>query len=247
MQLNQIYLGDAYELIKQVPDKSVDLVYSDIPYEIVNGGKGAGLMKNKTRRELYTHTIGKFLNGIDYSILDELVRVMKNIYIYIWCSREQIPELMDYFIKGKGCLYDILVWVKPNCTPFGSNSYLPNLEYLLLFREPQKTSLNHAKVNGTKKKYWLAPTNKTDKDDYGHPTIKPLGFVLNHILNSTDEGDVVLDPFMGSGTTAVACKMTGRQFLGFEIDPKYHRIACDRLNGITKKEADSGFVQETLF
>lgn len=83
MEFNKIYLGDAYELIKQLPDKSVDLIYTDIPYKIVNGGKGAGLLKDKNRNQLYEHTIGKFSNGIDYNILNEFVRVMKHIYIYM--------------------------------------------------------------------------------------------------------------------------------------------------------------------
>lgn len=72
----------------------------------------------------------------------------------------------------------------------------------------------------------------TDKDKFLHGTIKPLMFVQNHIINSTNKGDIVLDPFMGSGTTAVACKNLGRQFIGFEVNPKWHKIACDRLNNI---------------
>ena len=75
--------GNCLELMKEIPDKSIDLIYTDIPYEIVNGGKGAGLLKDKTRNELYERTIGKFSNGIDYSILNQLCRVMKHIYIYM--------------------------------------------------------------------------------------------------------------------------------------------------------------------
>lgn len=84
METNKIYLGDAYELIKQIPDKSIDLIYTDIPYEFVSGGKGAGLLKDKTRKKLYEKTIGEFSSGIDYSILDEFCRVSKYIYIYIY-------------------------------------------------------------------------------------------------------------------------------------------------------------------
>ena len=80
----QLINMDCLKYLKCMPDKSVDLVYTDIPYEIVNGGKGAGLLKDKTRNELYEKTIGKFSNGIDYSILDQLCRVMKHIYIYIY-------------------------------------------------------------------------------------------------------------------------------------------------------------------
>ena len=82
------------------------------------------------------------------------------------------------------------------------------------------------------------PVNIKDKELYVHPTIKPLDEVKKRILNSTQEGDVVLDTFMGSGTTAVACKELGRHFIGFELNPKYYQIALDRLNGLTKKDRE---------
>lgn len=247
MKTNEIYLGDAYKLIKEMPDKSVDLIYTDMPYLYVNGGKGAGLLKNEKRKELYSQTIANFNKGIDYSILDDFVRVMKHIYIYIWCSREQILPLMKYFIEEKGCIYDLLVWVKTNCTPFSNNTYLPNLEYCLLFREPNATSLNHSPAGSlTKKKYYISGTNVEDKKKYLHATIKPLEYVKNHLKNSTKEGDIVLDPFVGSGTTALAAKELGRQYIGFEINEKYYNIAKDRLNGINQKGEIDLFNYEQL-
>ena len=143
---------------------------------------------------------------------------------------------MKYFIEEKGCIYDLLVWVKTNCTPFSNNTYLPNLEYCLLFREPGITSLNHTPAGSlTKKKYWLSGTNVDDKKNYLHATIKPLEFVKNHIINSTEKNDIVLDVFAGSGTTLVAAKELGRKYIGFEINEKYYQIAKDRLNGINQK------------
>ncbi len=88
----------------------------------------------------------------------------------------------------------------------------------------------------TKSKYYISEINKKDKDLYYHPTIKPLECVKNHILNSTKENDIVLDCFMGSGTTAVACKELNRQYIGFELNPKYWQIAVDRVNGLTQQD-----------
>jgi len=85
----------------------------------------------------------------------------------------------------------------------------------------------------TKHKYYVSKCNVADKDLYGHPTIKPLEMVKNHIINSTKENDVVLDCFMGSGTTAVACKQLNRHYIGFELNPEYYQIAIDRVNGLT--------------
>lgn len=91
------------------------------------------------------------------------------------------------------------------------------------------------------KTYWIQKKNIEDKEQFEHPTIKPLEIIKTLIENSSKEGDVVLDTFMGSGTTAVACKETERNFIGFEIDEKYHKIACDRVNGINASGQTSIF------
>jgi DNA modification methylase len=82
-------------------------------------------------------------------------------------------------------------------------------------------------------KYYVTATNVADKEKYKHPTIKPLPIIKNLIINSSKEGDVVLDCFSGSGTTCVASKELNRQFIGIEIDEEYYKISLDRLNGIT--------------
>ena len=228
--INTIQLGDCYELIKNIPDKSIDLIYIDIPYMIVSGGCGSGLLKNETRNKTYKETIGKFSNDIDYSILDDLCRVMNHIYIYIWCSKEQMFKLMKYFIEEKKCMFEILVWCKTNPTPFCNNVFLPNVEYCLLFREIGSPRLNDGYE--LKSKWYISGINKSDKDLYNHPTIKPLDLVKRHILHSTNENDIVLDCFCGSGTTCVACKETGRRFIGMEIDKQYYEIANKRIRGI---------------
>ena len=73
----------------------------------------------------------------------------------------------------------------------------------------------------TLKKWYVSPANVNDKKLYNHPTIKPLGAVKNHIINSTKENDIVLDCFCGSGTTCVVCKETGRRYIGMEINKEY--------------------------
>ena len=140
---------------------------------------------------------------------------------------------MNYFLD-RNCNFDILVWCKTNCIPKTNNSYLPNLEYLLFFRE--KGCPKHLNEGYHLKSKWYQSTaNKYDKDRYFHPTIKPLELVKRHILHSTQEGDIVLDCFAGSGTTLKACQETNRRYIGMEINPKYYQIAKDRLNNINAK------------
>ena len=250
--INTIQLGDCYELIKNIPDKSIDLVYIDVPYAFTENGLnvGGGCFGTKKRnyhdeyakvaedntksglakRKSSSSSLQEISYGIDYSILDELCRVMRYIYIYIWCSKEQVLPIMKYFIEEKHCFHDIMVWCKTNPIPTANGTYLPDLEYCLMFRE------KGTQIGGTyetKNKWYISETNKKDKDKFSHPTIKPLNVVKNHITNSTKENDIVLDCFCGSGTTCLACKETGRRYIGMEIDPEYHKIAVDRVNGIT--------------
>lgn len=132
-------------------------------------------------------------------------------------------------MKKKKCNYEILVWCKSNPIPVTNNVYLSDLEYCLMFRE-KGCKLNDGYE--LKSKWYVSPINKSDKDLFNHPTIKPLELVKRHILHSTQENDIVLDCFCGSGTTCLACKETGRRYIGMEIDPEYHKIAVNRLNGI---------------
>ena len=133
---------------------------------------------------------------------------------------------------------NILVWCKTNSVPAVNGSWLPNLEYCLVFKQEGSPRYNDGIEH--KSKWYLSATNKADKDLYDHPTIKALPMVKNHILHSTNEGDVVLDCFMGSGTTPAACKELGRKYIGIELNPKYYEIAKDRLNGVTQKAKKSG-------
>lgn len=202
-ETNTIYNEDCYLALKNIPDKSIDCIYTDVPYEMQSGGKGGGAFGNRIYN-LIRNDMKDIIQGFDYSILNEFVRVMKKINIFIWC--------------------------KPNATPFTNNVWLTDIEYCLYFRE-KGIKLNDGYE--LKSKYYVAPTNKFDKDLYNHPTIKPLELVKRHLLHATQSNDIVLDPFMGSGTTAVACKETERNFIGFEINKEYYKVAIDRVNGIT--------------
>ncbi len=229
-KLNEIYNEDSYEAIKKIPDKSVDCIYVDIPYLVKNMSLGGGLLKNENRRRTYEKELQPIMQGIDNSIYNEFSRILKKINIYIWCSKEQILDIMNYFIKEKKCMFEILVWCKTNPTPFCNNTFLPNIEYCLYFRE-SGVKLNDGIEN--KSKYFISQTNTSDKDLFNHPTIKPLELVKRHLLHTTQENDIVADFFLGSGTTCVVAKEIGRKYIGFEIDKEYYKIAKNRLNGIT--------------
>jgi len=241
--INTIQLGDCYELIKSIPDKSIDLIYTDIPYDISYSGGGC-LQKNvKNAVKDMNKSKETLLKGIDYKILDDLVRIMKKINIYIWCSKSQIYDLMKYFIEEKQCNFNIICWCKDNPVPFGSSPFLSDIEYCLAFYE---SGVNFNQGCENKHKWYVSHINQYDKKLYNHPTIKPIEFVKKQILNSTQENDIVLDCFCGSGTTCLAAKETGRRYIGMEIDSEYHKIAVNRLNGITANGQTSIFTDFEL-
>ena len=235
LEINKIHLGDSNELIKQIPDKSVDCIYTDIPYLIEKGGQGNSELSKRILKTNYTD-LKDIRDGIDWKILDEFVRVSKTINCFVWCSKDQILDLMNYFNEiNARC--QILVWCKTNPTPMCNGNWLPDLEYCLYFSKGVKLNDGYE----LKSKWYQSGLNVSDKNEFIHPTIKPLDLVKRHLLHTTQPNDIVLDCFSGSGTTCVAAKELGRRFIGIEIDPTYHKISVDRLNGINAKGQTSIF------
>lgn len=228
LELNKIYLGDAYELIKQIPDKSIDLIYVDPPYQIDHLSGGDNRLGNSIQSVMSELNDANIVDGIENRILDEYMRIMKKPNIYIWCNKKQIYQYMNFFVGKYDLNFVPLIWRKINAMPLCGGKYLDDCEYCLYFYKGIKLNTTYE----TAKTVYDLPININDKKDYGHPTIKPIEIVKKHIINSTNEGEIVLDTFMGSGTTAIACKELGRNFIGFEINKDYHKIAIDRLNGI---------------
>jgi DNA modification methylase len=240
-EINKIYNEDSYKAIKDIPDNSIDCIYVDVPYLYKSGGAGKsefGQRLQKRKDELNDLKIRDGFNHIDF--IEESLRIIKTLNIFIWCSKDQIEDVLNTFrdkCKQK-YNYDFLVWTKDNPPPMTNNRWLSDIEYCLHFRESGATMNDGYHL---KSKYYNSPINKRDKDLFKHPTIKPLNLVKRHLEHATKENDIVADFFIGSGTTAVACKELNRNYIGFEISKEYHKIAVDRVNGITASGQTSIF------
>ena len=222
MKKFELWHGDCLELMKDIPDGSVDLALTDPPYIVETSG--GGLYKGESVK--YNKEIEFMKNGFSENVLEEICRIMKKINVYFFCSQKQIPILIDFFVNKKKCNWNLICWHKTNVVPACGNKYLTDTEYILFFRE------KGVKVYGTyetKKTYYVTPTNQKEKKLYGHPTIKPQEILKNLIVNSTNENELVLDCFMGSGSTGVACVNTNRRFIGIELDKGYFDIAKERI------------------
>ena len=219
-----LFNTDCYKLLKHIPSHSIDLVCTDPPYKIETQGAGFFNAKHLDKHQNQIKAL-KMSKGFNIKILDELVRVMKHINIYLWCSRLQLPDYMNYFANYR-CNWNLLKWCKTNPAPCCGNSYLPDTEYCLYFRAKGVRVYGSYK---TKHTYYITPQNVKDKRKWKCPTIKPLPIIRNLVINSSKPNQIVLDPFMGSGTTGVACKKLNRKFIGCEINKKCFRIAQKRI------------------
>lgn len=221
--METLHLGDCMEILKTIPDKSIDLVVTDPPYQIETIGGGLYTQADKQ----YVKELNFMKDGFSEEVLDELCRVMKKINVYFFCSQKQIIPLLDYFVKKKKCNWNLLTWHKTNPVPACGNKYLTDTEFILFFREKGVKIYGEFKTKFT---YYVTPLNQKDKKKYGHPTVKPQEILLNLVTNSSQEGDMVCDPFMGSGSTGVACKALNRDFIGIELSEEYYEIARKRIN-----------------
>ena len=213
---NTIYNEDCLNVLRRMPDNSVDAIVMDPPYQFTEKKTLTGFAKDKTSFE----EIEFMSHGYDPAILDECLRVVKNVNITLFCSLKQLPMYFKYCEK-KNIHCKIMIWGKTNPPPLCNGTYLSDTEYILHLSEGDKEAEFATD-------YYLTSTVKIAKTDpLYHPTTKPINILKDLIEAVSDEGDVILDPFMGSGSTAVACIETGRYFIGCEMEERYFNV-CER-------------------
>jgi site-specific DNA-methyltransferase (adenine-specific) len=215
--------------MKLIPDCSIDLVITDPPYKTITGGDSNGVNSERPKgmlsgnRKLFKH---QKLEISDW--MPELYRVLKEgTHCYIFTNTLNLNEMLNESKKAKFKLHNLLVWEKNNCTP--SQFYMKNCEYILFLRKGKAKWINDIGGSKTVHKYNNIIGNKK------HPTEKPVELLEFYINNSSNEGDLIFDPFMGSGSTAVACINTGRNYLGFELDNTYYEVANKRIEDTNYK------------
>lgn len=226
---NSLHNKDSNIFIKKVPSNFIDLIVIDPPYDLPSLEAGTGSLSKRMQRVYDELKEDSLEVSIDKSIFPELIRVMKKdkINIYIFCNKSQIPMYLDYFVGKVECSFDIIKWVKTNSVPAYNNKYNNDTEYCLYFR---KGGYCNPKNNADASTLYHSPINSKDKKIYNHSTIKPEGLITKLIKNSSREGDLVADFFMGSGTTCSVAKKLKRKYLGCELLEKHYITAKARIN-----------------
>ena len=223
-ELDKIYNWDCIQGMRCLPAKSVDMVLTDIPYGEVNRKSGSLCNLDKGIADIVT---------FDLEVLcAEISRVCKGT-AYIFCGIKQISELTK-LLQQHGFSTRLGQWEKTNPNPMnGKHIWLSGSEFCVIGRKQKATFNRHCE-----KPIWRYPVGRNKL----HTTQKPVPLFEYLIESSTNEGDLVLDCCMGSGTTAIAALNTKRHYIGFELDRGYYDIACKRVhdhNATQLKSEDS--------
>jgi site-specific DNA-methyltransferase (adenine-specific) len=213
LEINKIYNMDCLEGLKLLPNDSVDLIVTDPPYNLNKDFENDNLSE---------------MEFIDFltPIFDEMARVIKpkHSVIIFFDSGQKLPLFWKCLFKSKLNFQKGCNFYKPNDCSMPHNRILRKSEvFYVCSKTPE---LNH---DGEKYIHDCLVGNHTKKESWYHPTAKNINVIRECVLSHSCKGDVVLDPFMGSGTLALACYQTGRRYLGFEIDSNYVEIAQKRL------------------
>jgi site-specific DNA-methyltransferase (adenine-specific) len=221
----KIINDNALNVFKTIKDNSIDLIITDPPYKTTSRGSSGtmgGYWKSKIAKS------GKIFTNNNISCKDympELFRVLKDKSIlYIMSNNKNLIEMLNEGIKVGFNFVKSLIWNKGNkiCGKY----YMGCYEYILLFRKGGDRPINDCGTPDI-----LNISIKKSKDIEGnnlHDTEKPKELWKVLIKNSSNEGDLVLDPFCGIANDGIACKELNRDFIGIEIDGTYYNVAIER-------------------
>lgn len=241
IELDKIYNEDCLEGMKRIPDGSVNLIVTDPPY-IVSRSRGGSVNNiKKLNVSLQDLDVAKLRDGYNIAAFAEHVKRLQGnrINAYFWCNKIQIPDYLRTYVDGLKCKFEIIAWHKQNALPTYYNKYLSDTEYCLYFHTGGFT---HPANYEDAKTYEVGYINHEDKRKWGHPTIKPLPIIQRIVRNSSQAGSIVLDPFIDSGTTAIAAMREGRHFIGFELNEEYFGKAVERIE--RERKAMAAVIQQ---
>jgi site-specific DNA-methyltransferase (adenine-specific) len=228
LNINNIYNLDCLDGIKKIADESIDLIVTDPPYMI---------NYHSARRDT-SHRFCKPIENDDNrslltKIMPELYRVMKpNTAMYMFCS----PNTVDFFkyeVQKYFNVKNLIVWVKNNGTIGDTKAAYGKQYEICIFANKGRRQINGKRITDVWSSEKIIGLKKVVGDHQLHQNQKPLELIRMMIEKSSNRGELVLDPFMGSATTAVAAKESGRDYIGFELDKYYYDIAIQRIHGLT--------------
>ncbi|MBI4722464.1 MAG: site-specific DNA-methyltransferase [Candidatus Stahlbacteria bacterium] len=248
MEINKIYHQDCIAFMKEISDNSIDLIFADPPYNLSKSNfkikfsqmtsKGTDLTTNKGEWDFFTSQ--EEYKNFSEKWIKQSFRILKNTgSIWVAGTYHNI-YLMGFMLNKIGfTLLNEILWHKTDATPnISCSRFVADHENFIWARKGNHHTFNYdemKKLNGGTQMRSIWPKGKTSGGKKVHPTQKPEWLLERIIIATSNEGEIVFDPFMGSGTTAVVAKKLNRNYLGCEIVPEYFRIATKRLDIVRPK------------
>lgn len=242
---------DCFSLIPTLEDKSVDLVIADPPYKLgscAGGGlykpiKGNDEANPYKRKETNSVLELKKLGCAEFEpvkFLDLITPKMKKFYGYFFCNKPLLPDYLNYAVSHK-YLFEIIILYKQAPIPARNNHFLPDTEYCVMIRDTGTYFAKDAKFDDYRKLYTVSNWKKI------HPAEKPVELIERFVRVSCPENGLILDPFMGSGTTGIAAMQNGRNFCGIEKDAAVYELAKNRIKRLSDEQNGVGSLFENGF
>lgn len=223
--INKVICGDCLEIMKYIPDGAVDLVVTDPPYPNMKGGLSVTFDSGVANRSNTNTVVGdNWAATLDWA---RLAHLKCSIGSLVFCSFHSVCQVPEAIGQSGAAL---ITWHKPNAMPPIVNAPHYTTEFIWVFRKSgiwRRLETHYVENNLTSGCVSTGERVKNGDGSTAHPTQKPLN-LMRKLIAAVD-GDIILDPFAGSGTTLVAAKQLGRKYIGIEINPDYCRIAEDRL------------------
>lgn len=223
-----IYLGKAEEVIPSL--SPINAICTDPPFILSESPPGKshfGMSLGKFEGKDYQN----LTSGFDLDIFAQLEKICNPFNMFCFCSNKQISKIMSY-MEERDRITTLLIWHKVNAAPFANGVWRGDIEYVVHARDKGAVFEGNAEEKKKVSQYPIVM-------DSAHPTVKPLELMKKYVKICSLPGQTVLDPFMGSGSTLVACALTGRSGIGIECEEKYFNLACERV--------ENAYRQETLF
>ena len=228
----KLFNADCFDIMQSMIDKgeTVDTIITDPPYSLDLSGRGTNRISQSKRKQIKDLTFVS--DDFDYEkCFDLFLKICKIPNIILFCSNKQLSRTMSWF-ENAGLSTTLLVWNKYNAIPACNNSYIDDVEFIVYVRGKKAPYNNDAPIN-VKHKIKTYPYPHTTIRE--HPTQKPVELIKELVQLHSFAGQTVFDPFMGSGTTGIACMENNRKFIGVEREEKYFNIAKRRIEDSMKQ------------
>ena len=224
--MGKLINGGCLEYMRTLEDESIDLIVTDPPYPTTprgHAGNSGGMLQKEINKKgkVFEH------NNIDCTeYAPEFYRVLKDgSHCYVMTNHINLIKMLNVFTDCGFHFIKSLIWNKGN--KIMGQYYMSQFEYILFFRKGYGKKINNCGTADI-----ISVPNKKTKDENGkniHDTEKPIELMKILIENSTQKGDIVLDPFVGVGATVLACIESERDYIGIELDENYYNIANERV------------------